>query len=114
MKTDLQTEFEKLWNKIKSIRASTILLFSFFFKFLQDFPSTPQKDKFYTLPGRMAFEKYVNDRRWECYKKNTVVEAAGRKHTHVAGRKHTHVQCTDVPGVINPGQIYYCHGADIL
>jgi len=58
--------------------------------------------------GRAAFEQYVNDRRWECFKKNTVVEATQKR------KVSSQVNCTDVPGIINPGQVYYCHGADIL
>lgn len=55
-----------------------------------------------------AYEKYISERRWICYKKNLVKSVAEKK-------KKTHsVSIKDVPGVLKQEQIYYLFQDDIL
>lgn len=55
-----------------------------------------------------VFDKYVSERRWQCFKKNRVKDSNSKQ------KPLYEVDANDVPGIVNTDQIYYCHPADII
>ena len=62
-----------------------------------------------SLPSfKEAYDTYVADKRWKCYKKNLVKSVASRrKKIHCIDKK-------DVPGMIKTEQIYYLDEEDLV
>ena len=55
-----------------------------------------------------AYNKYVTDKRWNCYKKNLVKSITDRR------RKPHCIDSKDVPGILKAEQIYYLSKDDII
>ena len=68
-----------------------------------------KNDYLHALPTfKEAYNAYVTEKRWKCYKKNLVKSIAGR-------RKKMHcIDVKDVPGMIKSEQIYYLDKEDLI